>query len=376
MKLTIIDKYIAKELLTVFLSVYFVLLIIVLSTEIVHLLSWVTQGIIPIKAFLAYLMNSLFEFSVILIPLSLLMGILLAFGRLYSDSEMAAIMSAGIGPMQWYRPLMLIAIPATLVLFVLLVYVQPIISYQRALLTAEMLSQSQLDTLLVGQFNRSSKDGAVLFLESGDADNNNTNNNHVKNVFFQQHREDTSYVDLAKSTSSYYNQEGRRYMMMHSGTHYVGNAGDANFKIIKYKDYGIHIDRKQIKAHQSVKSKNITELWQSTDPKYRAELQWRFTIPLATIIVAFMALPLSHTNPRSGRYSKLAVALILYLLYSNLLGVGKTWIVQEKVPVWIGTWWVHIIAILFTLILLKQKGYLSGISFKRSHVKKESSVGS
>ena len=77
MKLTIIDKYIAKELLTVFLSVYFVLLIIVLSTEIVHLLGWVAQGIIPVTIFLAYLVNSLFEFSIILIPLSLLMGILL-----------------------------------------------------------------------------------------------------------------------------------------------------------------------------------------------------------------------------------------------------------------------------------------------------------
>lgn len=376
MKLTIIDKYIAKELLTVFMSVYFVLLIIVLSTEIVHLLSWVTQGIIPVSAFLAYLMNSLFEFSVILIPLSLLMGILLAFGRLYSDSEMAAIMSAGIGPMKWYRPLMLIAVPTTLLLFVLLAYVQPIINYQRALLAAEILSQSQLDTLLVGQFNRASKDGAVLFLESENADKNKVNNDQVNNVFFQQHRENTSFVDLAENTSSFYNEEGRRYMMMRNGMHYVGNAGEANFKIIKYKDYGIHIDRKQIKAQQSVKSKNVAELWQSKIPEEQAELQWRFTVPLATIIVAFMALPLSHTNPRSGRYSKLAVALILYLLYSNLLGVGKTWILQEKVPVWIGTWWVHIIAIVFTLVLLKYKGYLSGLGFKRSHVKKELSVGS
>lgn len=376
MKLTIIDKYIAKELLTVFLSVYFVLLIIVLSTEIVHLLSWVSQGIIPVTVFLAYLMNSLFEFSIILIPLSLLMGILLAFGRLYSDSEMAAIMSAGIGPMQWYRPLMLIAIPTTLLLFVLLAYVQPIINYQRAVLAAEILSQSQIDTLLVGQFNRASKDGAVIFLESRHENNNRADNNQVNSVFFQQHREKTSFVDLADDTSSFYNEEGRRYMMMHSGVHYAGNAGEADFKIIKYKDYGVHIDRKQVKAHQSVKSKNVAELWSSTNPEEQAELQWRFTIPLATIIVTFMALPLSHTNPRSGRYSKLAAALILYLVYSNLLGVGKTWIVQEKVPVWIGTWWVHIIAIVFTLILLKYKGYLSGISFKRSHVKKVSSVGS
>lgn len=360
MKLTIIDKYIAKELLTVFLSVYFVLLIIVLSTEIVHLLKWVSQGVIPISAFLSYLTNSLFEFSVVLISLSLLMGILLAFGRLYSDSEMAAIMSAGIGPMQWYRPLMLVAIPTTLVLFMLLAFVKPVITYQRALLHAEIRSQSQLDTLLIGQFNRASNAGGVLFLEA-----ENENDQHkINNVFFQQHREKISHVDLAESTSSFYNDEGRRYMMMHGGTHYVGNAGEANFKIIKYRDYGLHIDRKQVKARHSVKSKSSAELWSSTRPEDQAELQWRFTIPLATIIVAFMALPLSHTNPRSGRYSKLVVSLIVYLLYSNLLGVGKTWIVQEKVPLWIGTWWVHVIAIIITLFLLKRNGYLAGISFK------------
>lgn len=355
MKLTIIDKYIAKELLTVCLAVYFVLLVIVLSTEVVHLLKWVSQGTIPVSAFLAYLFNSLFEFSVILIPLSLLMGILLAFGRLYSDSEMAAIMSAGIGPMQWYRPLMMIAIPATLLLLLLLTYVQPTIAYQRALLHAEIRSQSQLDTLLVGQFNRAGRGGGVLFLESGEEPGQ-----QISNVFFQQYREKVNYIDLADSTSSYYDENGRRYMMMHGGTHYIGNAGKANFKIIKYQDYAVHIDTKIVAPRTGVKTRSTAELWQSTVAEDKAELQWRFTLPLATIIVAFMALPLSHTKPRSGRYSKLAISLIIYLLYSNLLGVGKTWIVQEKVSVWVGTWWVHLIAIALTLILLKRGGYFYG----------------
>ena len=354
MKLTIIDKYIAKELLAAFLSVIFVLLIIVLSTEVVHLLKWVSQGVIPLSAFLSYLTNSLFEFSVILIPLSLLMGILLAFGRLYHDSEMAAIMSAGIGPMQWYRPLMVVAVPITLILFLLLMYVQPIISYQRALIKADIRSQVEVDKLIVGQFNRSNKGDGVLFLES-----ENDSSQQVENVFFQQHRDNQSYVDLATSTSSYYDISGQRYMMMHDGTHYIGNAGDADFKIIKYKDYGIHITKKQVKAHLSEKTKTPAALWSSTEPRDQAELQWRITIPIATIVVAFMALPLSRTDPRSGRYAKLALALVMYLIYSNLLGVGKTWIVQEKVPVWIGTWWVHIIAIIVTLILLKRDGYLT-----------------
>lgn len=362
MKLTIIDKYIAKELLATFLSVIFVLLIIVLSTEVVHLLKWVSQGVIPIGAFLSYLLNSLFEFSVVLIPLSLLMGILLAFGRLYRDSEMAAIMSAGIGPIQWYRPLMLIAVPTTLLLLVLLLYVKPLITLQRAQLAAEIQSQATVDTLLIGHFNRAGIGGGVLFLESEAKESG-----QINNVFFQKHHDEVSHVDLATSTSSYYNEDGRRYMMMHGGTHYVGNAGDTGFKIIRYKDYGIHIDKKRVEAKLSEKSKTVAELWSSTSPVDQAELQWRLTLPLATIIVAFMALPLSHTDPRSGRYAKLAVALILYLVYSNLLGIGKTWIVQEKVPVWVGTWWVHIIAIIITFYLLKRSDYLAGLSFRKGN---------
>ena len=360
MKLTIIDKYIAKELLVACLSVLFILLIIVLSTEVVHLLSWVSQGFIPLSALLAYLTNSLFEFAVVLMPLSMLMGILIAFGRLYRDSEMAAIMSAGIGPMQWYRPLMMIAIPTTILLLILMLFVRPMITIHRAQIAAEIQSQAEVDTLLVGQFNRASKGGGVLFLESANKDSK-----QIDNVFFQKHHEGESHVDLANATNSYYNEEGRRYMMMHGGTHYVGDAGKAGFKIIKYKEYGIHIAKKQVEAHLSEKSKSVAELWRSAIPKDQAELQWRFALPLATIIVAFMALPLSRTDPRSGRYGKLALAFILYLVYSNFLGVGKTWIVQQKVPLWLGTWWVHLIAIIFTVYLLKRSGYLIGLGFNK-----------
>jgi lipopolysaccharide export system permease protein len=360
MKLTIIDKYVAWEILTAFLAVIFVLLIIVLGTEVVHLLSWVTQGIIPFGAFLPYLVNSLFEFTVNLIPLSLLMGILLALGRLYHDSEMTAFTSAGIGPMQMYRPVMLVAIPITVLLAILLLHVQPKIAQQRALLAAEVRSQMQVDSLLVGQFNYASRGGGVLFLES-----KNEQSKQIENVFFQQQRDGRDNVDLAASTGNYYDDEGRRYMMMYNGTHYMGNAGSADFKIIKYKNYGVYIDRKPVQAYMSEDTKSVSELWSSQRPADQAELQWRLTIPVATIIVAFMALPLSHTNPRSGRYAKLALALILYLVYSNLINLSDAWIAQQIVPVWIGTWWVHIIAIIITLLLLKHRGYLATFRYGR-----------
>jgi lipopolysaccharide export system permease protein len=254
---------------------------------------------------------------------------------------------------------MMIAIPTTLLLLVLMLFARPMINIHRAQIAAEIQSQAEVDTLLVGQFNRASK-GGVLFLESSSKDSKD-----IDNVFFQQHHENRNHVDLAASTESFFNEDGRRYMLMHDGTHYIGDAGEAGFKIIKYKDYGIYIAEKQVEAHLSEKSKSITELWQSDILKDQAELQWRIALPLATFIVAFMALPLSHTDPRSGRYAKLALALVLYLVYSNFLGIGKTWIVQEKVPLWVGTWWVHLSAIIFTIYLLKRSGYFFGLSLNK-----------
>ncbi len=349
----ILDRYIAREILTAWLTVLLVLLVIVLSTEVVHLLSWITQGFIPVSAFMAYLINSLFQFSVILIPLSLLMGILLGFGRLYKDSEMAAIMSSGVGPLRLYRSLMVVVIPTTVVLLILSLFIKPVMEHQRALITAKISSKSKVDSLLVGRFNHASKSGAVLFLESQDK-----NKKQLDNTFFQQVEGDKAHVDIADSTSSYIDSSGNRYMVMHNGVHYVGNAGQAAMNIIEYTDYGIHIDRKKVAVHTSASTKTLSELWHSEKPKDKAELQWRIAIPIAAFIVSFMALPLSKTSPRSGRYSKLVLALVIYLLYSNLISISYTWIIQRKIPAWIGIWWVHILAIILLYFILKRSGYL------------------
>jgi len=349
----IVDRYIAREIITSWLTVLLVLLVIVLSTEVVHLLSWITQGIIPVSAFLAYLLNSLFDFIVILIPLSLLLGILTGFGRLYKDSEMVAIMSAGIGPLQWYRPLLSVVIPVTLLLFVLTLYAKPLISHQRAQITARLNSQAKVDSLLVGQFNHAGKNGAVLFLESKDKQAG-----QINNAFFQEFRDNRNHVDIAASSSTYMNKKGHRYMVMHNGVHYTGNVGAADMTIIEYADYGIHIDKKEVVVHDSASSRSTRTLWQSSALIDKAELQWRLSLPIATFIVSLIALPLSRTNPRSGRYGKLILALALYLVYSNLIRVAYTWISQGKIPVWVGTWWVHLLAIILLFAILQVSGYL------------------
>ena len=352
--LSIIDRYIGHEIIISWLSVLFVLVMVVISADAVHLLAWLVDGRIPIDMFLSLLLSNSYEFTVMLVPLSLLLGILLAFGRLYKDSEMTAVMSAGLGPMQWYRPLLMVALPITLLMFYLTLFVIPSVVGHRDGMMTDIKNRTELSALFAGRFNQSREGNAIFFLESQSEDRK-----VMDHVFYQQVRDDVAHVDIAMRAQNHHDKNGRDYMVMESGTHYEGEPGSGQYKITEYQEYGVYIPgSKDVSATLSVKALPSKQLWQSSMPRHQAELQWRLTVPVATLIIAMLALPLSQTTPRSGRYANLGWAILMYLVYSNLLSLGKNWIIKERVPVWIGTWWTHILALILLFVLLKLSGHV------------------
>ena len=352
--LSIIDRYIGQEIVISWLSVLFVLVMVVISADAVHLLAWLVNGRIPVDMFFSLLLSNFYEFTVMLVPLSLLLGILLAFGRLYKDSEMTAVMSAGLGPVQWYRPLLLVALPTTILMLYLTLFVIPSVVEHRDGMMTEIKNRTELSALFAGRFNQSREGNAIFFLESQSEDGK-----VMDHVFYQQLRDDVAHVDIAQRAKNHHDKNGRDYMVMESGTHYEGEPGSGQYTITEYQQYGVYIPgSKDVGATLSVKALPSKQLWQSNLPRHQAELQWRLTVPVATLIIAMLALPLSQTTPRSGRYANLGWAILLYLVYSNLLSLGKNWIIKERIPVWIGTWWVHILAVVLLLVLLKLGGHV------------------
>jgi lipopolysaccharide export system permease protein len=94
------------------------------------------------------------------------------------------------------------------------------------------------------------------------------------------------------------------------------------------------------------------KLWLTDNVFNQAELQWRISMPLGTLILVLMAVPLSQTTPRAGRYAKLFAAIIIYIGYNNLLGIGRTWMEKKIVPAEIGLWWVHVLFFMGALLLM------------------------
>ena len=83
------------------------------------------------------------------------------------------------------------------------------------------------------------------------------------------------------------------------------------------------------------------ELLLSNDLEAVAELHWRIGVPMATLILAILAVPLSRSQPRQGRYGRIGIGLLVFIIYFNLLSAGRSWLEQGSVPVSVGIWWVH-----------------------------------
>jgi lipopolysaccharide export system permease protein len=100
-----------------------------------------------------------------------------------------------------------------------------------------------------------------------------------------------------------------------------------------------------------VAGKSTAALLESRDPFDRAELQWRISIPLQALVLALLAIPLSQSSPREGRYGRVGAGLLIYITYANLLAIARVWVERNAVEEWIGMWWVHALFAAVALLL-------------------------
>ena len=347
---SIIDRYVSKELLLTWLAVTLVLILILLSSALARLLGDAAEGTIPSDAVWPLLMFTGAQYFILLVPLSLYLGVLLNFSRMYKDNEMAAMGACGIGLMRLYRPLLMVVIPATIILFYLTLYVMPLISQQAELLKIDLENRSQITGLASGRFNDFNKGESTIFLQRQSDDGEYMHDVFVHNkseTVLNQQLENIETADVARR---YKDEKGRNFILFEQGQLYEGEPGRPDFRITRYEKKGIYMpdtkSTRQISRRQSIET---SKLWGSDRANNIAEFHWRISLPIAAFLMAILALPLSYTTPRKGRYSKLALAILIYLIYSNLLGIGETWIEKREVAPWVGLWWVHGLAVLLII---------------------------
>ena len=121
----IIFRYLIKEVVKTQLAVFIVLMAIFLSQKFVRVLADASDGGIPGQLVMTFIGLSIPSLSGIILPLSLFLGILLAYGRIYADSEMSIFHACGIS--EWYvtRVTLIVALLTALATGAVTLYLAP-----------------------------------------------------------------------------------------------------------------------------------------------------------------------------------------------------------------------------------------------------------
>ena len=344
----ILDRYIFREIAQSWLAVTLVLLAILLTNQFARVLGDVAKDKLPKDAIFQIIGLTAVQYLTILVPIALFLAIMLALGRLYRDSEMPAMMACRVGPSDIYRPLSMLLIPLALAVGWLATEIAPAALSSIERIGVEARRQADLASIEPGRFVADSREGAVVYAESV------VGPGSVENVFLQRQDEGNVEVVIAERGDQVESDDpNTRYFVLRNGRRYEGIPGTSAFRVMEFAEHGIPYHLPNVEDPElEARAKKTADLVRSNDAEDVAELHWRFGIPLATFVLAIIAVPLSRSQPRQGRYGRLAIGLLVFIIYFNLLSAGKAWLEQGAVPSAIGLWWVHGVMFLSAMLML------------------------
>lgn len=340
-----------KELISTAAGAFLILIGIVLAQRAGTLVRLAAKGILPNDAITTILGFNMVKFLPMVLSLSLFLAVLMTLSRWYRDSEMVIWFSSGLSINSWIRPVLIFIFPVILFILALSLFVMPWATSQGERYRTQLEARDDLATISPGVFKESGNGERVFFMESFDE-----LGNVVKNIFVQTIQHQKLGVIVAAQGSRYTEKNGDNFVLMENGKRYEGSRGSAEFSTTTFEKYAIRIEAKEAKEEPpSTQSKSTKELVTSANNTNKAELQWRLAIPISALILSLLAIPLSALDPRAGRSANFILALVIYIIYNNLLSIFQAWTAQGKLSAMIGLWPVHAFFLLLTIYLLRRR---------------------
>lgn len=342
------------------LLVFAVLLGIIVVSQLIRLLSEAVSGLVAVDGVLALLGFSAMNYLPVLLSISLFISILLTLSRCYRDSEMVVWFSSGIGLTRWIRPVLWYALPLVGLIALLSLVLSPWALRKTNEFKSKLESRSDVTSATPGMFRESKSTGRVYFVE-----NVNPGSNRVGNIFVQSEQNGKLGTMAAQQGVQETLPNGDRFLVLLNGTRYEGTPGKRDYRIVEFERYAMRIDDLPAKqAQPQARSMSTPELWRSSATWDISELEWRIGLPISAAILALMAIPLGYVNPRAGRSLNLILAIVLYMLYSNMISVTNTWVGQGKLSPGIGLWGIH--AVMLTGVVLMFYRRMTLFSLRRT----------
>ena len=353
----IIFRYLCRELLYATLAVSAVLLLMVMSGRFVKYLAEAAAGDLSANILFPVIGYRLPSFLEVLLPMGFFLGILLAYGRLYIESEMTVLHACGFSERRLLTYTLAPAVLVALVVASMSLYLAPTgLERSSGLLTADK-SRNEFDHLVPRKFVATEGGRAVYYADSLSKDKSTMHDVFLAELGASRAETESDHqtVIVAREGVQQIDPDtGLRYLVLRDGNRFEGVPGQRDYRQMSFSSYEVLLGIPSLHEKKSdrIESMSTLQLWRSDVREERANLYWRFSLPVLVLVVAVLAVPLSRTNPRQGRYLKMIPAVLLYIVYLYSLIWVRGAVEDGKFENPAAIWLVHPPFLVLGLILL------------------------
>jgi lipopolysaccharide export system permease protein len=350
-----------REFTAAGIAVFLVLLVITFTTQLIRLLGSAASGGIPTDAVLVLLGFAALGYLSVLLSATLFLSVLLSITRAYRDSEMVVWQSSGLGLTAWFGPVLLYAAPIVLLVALLSLYLTPWAMGKTEQYRHQLENRDDVSAVAPGVFKESKNGERVFFVDKVSSDLR-----QVADIFVHVTQDQRRGIIVARRGFTEVKDNGDRYLVLEDGRRYEGTPGQADYRIARFDRYSLRIEQKEATAFfPSQKSFSTRQLIENPTPLNLSELTWRMGLPISALVLAFLAIPLSAVNPRTGRFLNVLVAIFLYMIYSNLISIFQAWVAKGSIKPALGMFGVHAVMVMLLVFLLYRRMFGLRLRFRR-----------
>ncbi|MDC9720190.1 MAG: LPS export ABC transporter permease LptF [Gammaproteobacteria bacterium] len=348
--MSLITRYINKEVLVSAFAVSMVLLLIISSSRFAHYLSKAVTGELEAQAVLIIIVNLLPAYLSTLLPLGGFLGVLLTLGRLSVDNELTVLFANGVSQRQLVKVVLVPLSLLALLVAILSLWLAPETSRNVEEILYEQSHTAEFDNVVAGRF-QGNIERQIIYAETMSEDRQ-----QLLNVFVFNRPDPASAPVLIKATSArqVFDEEYQtRYLLLKEGSRTEGQPGQLDYTVTRFEDLAVRLYTQELQI-------NITRgftlptliLLGSDQADHRAQLYWRISLPLMTLIVSFVAIALGQVNPRKGRFARLLPAILVYLVYLSALTSLRDDMARAVDNADLKIWLLHTTFLLLGLLLV------------------------
>lgn len=352
----ILSRYLVKEVLLNTAAVTLILVLVGITNQFVVYLSRAAAGELPVALVLEVVALNIPFLLSFLLSFGFFLGVLLAYGRLYTEAEMTVMFACGFSVSRLVWTTLAAGTGVAVISALLTLWTTPASMSRLEVMLAQVKSDVLTNFITAGRFQSWGDGRYVVYIADVDEDTK-----AVKQVFIAEQPESTTEDDkndrlsvlTAESGMMQEDPEsGAEYMVLSDGKRYLGAPGSPEYNLMTFAEYGVRLPSNELNVRDRDRARTTASLIGSDDPEHQSELQWRFTLPLSILVLSILAVPLSRVAPRKGKFSTLFPAIIVILVYTNALMLTRNWVESGWMNPWVGLLWPHVIALTLAGILI------------------------